>query len=200
MTSELTVDKEALTMKCFLLISCIVLCSCFSEKEAEPENSSSSFAESSNSQEKTELVPCSSSSVEPDPLILDCPPEDIAECPVSGHYPWLLRLSVEELSFGSKGGIRCITTSEPYYMHGMAGQGCRTEFEIISDTINIPPTFVNVNRIKKLVCPWFTVIRASERVIYILVGKNETENERKMFMYVSTGDNHAGFTIIQSAE
>jgi len=183
-------------MKYLLLLACLILCFCSSEKE-EFENSP---------------LPNFNSSVEPDPSILECPPEDIAEYPVSepiqlpeydrsiGFCLTPLKVSVKELSFSAKGGVRCVTTSEFSYPKGDINMGCRTEFEIVSDTVNDPPHFIGVNKFKKDVCPWLIAMKADERVIYISVDKNETGNERKMVMSVERGNCHGGFTITQSAE
>jgi hypothetical protein len=62
----------------------------------------------------------SSTSIELEPSIHDCPPEDIAEYPVLDPLPpptprrprcLPSKLSVEELSFGKQGGVRCVTVS-----------------------------------------------------------------------------------------
>jgi hypothetical protein len=176
-------------MKYLLLISCLILCSCpFGEDEGV--------------------------SVEPNPSISDCPSGDIAEYPISeplpprlgenerpliGLCPVPVKVSVKELSFSAKGGVRCVTTSIISSPKGDA-RGCRTEFEVVSDTVNDPPHFIDVNRFKKEVCPWLIAMKADERVIYISVDKNETGNERKMFMFTEAGNCHGGFTITQSAE
>jgi len=174
-------------MKHFILISCLILCSCLPQEEAEPENPP---------------LPNSNSSVEPDPSILECPPEDIIPPSMSdsGLCGGTLKLSVEELSFGKQGGVRCITTNVLSYPDGDVSKGCRTEFEIVSDTVNDPPHFINVQRFKKEVCPWLTAMKADEHVIYISVDKNETGKERKMVMSAEYGDCFGWFTITQSAE
>ncbi|MDR2583007.1 MAG: hypothetical protein LBC75_05950 [Fibromonadaceae bacterium] len=99
------------------VLFCLLLCSCPYEEENEPS---------------TVAVP-SSSSVEPvEPSILDCPLEDI-DTNITKYYPdpkfdppnsgseyagWCppsaLKLSVEELSFSTQGGVRCITASNSW--------------------------------------------------------------------------------------
>jgi len=99
----------------------LILCSCFSEEEAE-ENPL--LSNSGRSDEPIQFEPCPIDSIEPDPLILECPPEDIAECPTKDKLPddWMkttpdggcagkVKTSKEELSFGAQGGVRCITTN-----------------------------------------------------------------------------------------
>jgi len=149
----------------------------------------------------------SSASVEPDPSILECPPEDTIPPSMSDSGRCgFLKLSVEELSFGKQGGVRCITASELSYPSGSGSryldEWCRDEYIVVSDTVNDPPHFIGVTKFKKMVCPWFTAMITSEdkRVIHISVDKNETGKERKMIMSVSAGDCHVWPTITQSAE
>jgi hypothetical protein len=198
-------------MKYFLLIPCLILCSCFSEKGAEPENSSSSC-----SLFNFVYISSSSSSVEQDPLILECPPEDIAEYPVSEPNPWLnpcelppagwvgmsLKLSVEELLFGKQGGVRCVTASLGFlYASGGFESDCLPENVIVSDTINIPPTFINMTKFKREVCPWLIATKLSDgRTLHISVNENEANEEREMRMYVSIGNGYSSFKITQSVD
>jgi hypothetical protein len=208
-------------MKYILFISCLLLCSCPFDEEAEPENaplsSSSSVA-----------VPISSS-VEPiEPSILGCPLEDIdiAEYPVSESNPsrpgelpppgWcpssVLKLSVEELSFSAQGGVRCITTNSFVDVSGEYELGCYRESVFLFPDGS---TFIGREdrgredirwRFKKLVCPWFTATavgvddwpEGSWRTLHISVNQNETRNERETFVGMSMGDCRSGFKIIQS--
>jgi len=189
-------------MKYLFTIFCFVLCSCFSEEK----------------QLLFELEPCSSSSVEPNPLILECPPEDIAQCPLLKSVPnkryrgegggWYFALSVEELSFGKQGMVRCVTASGDIL--GISGNaeavllGCRHESIIVSDSINNPPRFIGINRFKRLVCPWFTATIPNDlydrHILHILVEQNETGNEREMPIFVTYINSASRLTITQSAE
>jgi hypothetical protein len=92
-------------MKYILLTSCFILCSCLSEKKNSSLSNSLSIASGSSS-----VLP-SSTSIELEPSIHDCPSEDIAEYPVIGPKCRSAKLSVEELSFGKQGGVRCVTVS-----------------------------------------------------------------------------------------
>jgi len=118
-------------MKYLLLISCLVLCFCSPEKETEPIKEPV-VKEPIKPDKPTQFGPCL---VCLDPLYLECPPEDIAECPID--YGDALRVSAEELSFGKQGGVRCITTSgpSPLYAHDAYVSGCQTKFITELDTI-----------------------------------------------------------------
>jgi hypothetical protein len=191
-------------MKHFLLISCLILCSCFSEEEEEFVNSPSNKPD-----EPIQFEPCPSpslnGSVNPDPLILECPPEDISECPVQQpEWGWKFALSVEELPFGKQGEVRCLTSSD--YILGLDNYGkdyynyCREERILVSDSINNPPHFIGINSFKRLICPWFIATRVSKQVLHISVDKNETGEEREWRIGVSNGNGGNSFTITQSAE
>jgi hypothetical protein len=193
----------------------LLLCSCPFEEEAEHETSLllDSSSDLYNSSSSIVVMP-SSSSVEPtEPSILDCPPEDIAEYPVSEHRPYpedrspddrldgwwpALKLSVEELSFGWQGGVRCITASQGIVQAiGYIELGCHDENAIVSDTVNY--THFNVTSFKRVVCPWFIATRLDDRrILHISVNKNETREEREMRIIVSAGDTGAGLKITQS--
>lgn len=192
-------------MKYFLLVFCLVLSSCFSEDEAVGQTTSPNISS---------VLP-SSSSIEPEPSILDCPLEDIAEYPVSIPNPWtvpderppdgwvgaLLKLSIEELSFGKQGGVRCVAASQAFLSASGSLTDCRSESIIVSDSINKPPTFINVNRFKREVCPWLIATRLDDgRTLHISVNQNETGKEREMRILVSIGNSGRSLTITQSAD
>jgi len=194
-------------MKYVLLVSCLILCSCFSKEEPENLPPSSSSGSSSSSCFLLGISSYEPEPYKPDPSVFDyCPAEDVAEYPILEPRPWpvpcesppdgwigsLLKLSVEELSFGKQGGGRCITTNQGFLSaSGDYSLGCRTEY------INIPI----VNTFKRNVCPWLTVTRLDDwRTVHILVEQNETGKEREMYIGVSIGDGGSGFTIIQSAD
>jgi len=177
----------------------LYLCSCQFEEEVALENSSSGVTPNYSS------VATSSNSITPEPSILDCPPEDITEYPVSVPNPWtvpderppdgwvgaFLKLSVEEISFGKQGGVRCIAASQAFLSASGFGSGCRSELIIVS----------NIQRFKREVCPWLTATRLDDwRTLHISVNQNETGKERKMDMGVSIGNSGSVFTIIQSAD
>jgi hypothetical protein len=192
-------------MKYILLLPCLVLFYCFSKEEVEevekniPHSSSSCFLFGISSYE--------SEPYKPDPLVFDyCPAEDVAEYPILEPKPWpvpcerppdgwigaLLKLSVEELSFGKQGGVRCVTTNQAFLnASGAYSLGCHSEHITVS----------TVNTFKREVCPWFTVTRLDGwRTLHISVSQNETGKERKMDIGVSIGNSGSGFTIIQSAD
>jgi len=206
-------------MKYLFLIFCLILCSCpLEEDENQLLPSSSSSIEPNIPTEpaySVQFEPCPSQSfkgsVNPDPLILECPPEDIAECPVLKLEPWPIPnekppagwgwnfvLSVEELLFGEQGMIRCVTSSS--YILSLDGDGCRVEDILVSDSINDPPHFIGIRSFKRLICPWFTATEVSGQVIHISVDKNETGKERNIYVRVSNGNSSNGFRITQSAE
>jgi len=206
-------------MKHLLLISCLILCSCFSEEEnLEPCSFSSRDGEPDK---PVQFEPCPSVSAESDPLILECPPEDIAECPISEPNPYpcplapdekpldgwtgfKLTLSVKELPFNKQGMVRCVTASNmtlSLYVDIEKEPDCRTENIIVSDSINNPPRFIGVTRFKRLICPWFTATMLNDRrTFHILAKQNETGKEREMRIFVSIGNTGNAFTITQSAE
>jgi len=129
-------------MKHFLLLACLILCSCLPQEEAELEYSSPSNMYSDNPClwdkippnlieycSTTFLLPCtmpSNEKYEPNISILDyCPAEDVAEFPIQDNLPynWCRMipaggcapktiLSKEELSFNAQGGISCATTDK----------------------------------------------------------------------------------------
>jgi hypothetical protein len=152
------------------------------------------------------LLSCSyekSLSAEPDLSILDCPPEDVAEYPVSEPEPVRppdeqlidyfppLKLSTAELSFGKQGGVRCIATSGSIYtIWEIWEESCRSENTVVSGN----------KKFKKLICPWFTATKIDDCTLHISVKRNETGNERKEVVRVSSLYNIADFTITQSAE
>jgi hypothetical protein len=207
-------------MKHLLIISCLLLCSCPFEEEAEPENSpmSSHSSDLFSSSSSSIVVPSSSSVESTDPLIFECPPEDIAEYPVldeptplsssSGELMFGFctppKLSVEELLFGAQGGVRCVTSTSIMsagigYGKGNPQTGCRSENIIVSDTVNNPPHFFDVTKFKRLICPWFTATLVDNwRTLHISVNQNETGNDREAYVSISVGNCAAGFTITQS--
>jgi len=185
-------------MKHFLLISCLILCSCSSEED------NSKRPVPNEPLPDVQFEPCPSpslwGSVNPDPLIRECPPEDIAECPIKQPgWAWVPFLSVEEMRFSKQGGVRCITSS-PNMLSLDYYHGCRVEMILVSDSINDPPHFIGVNSFRSLICPWFTATRVSQQVLHISVDENETEKEREMPVFVSGGNSGNRFTITQSAE
>jgi len=187
-------------MKYLLSIFCFILCSCLPEGEE-------SVNPSNKPDEPIQFEPCPSpellGSDEPDPLILECPPEDIAKCPIhDGDRWWQPIFSVEELSFGKQREVRCLTLSHFLDLHvgDMKKNGCIDESILVSDSINDPPQFIGVNWFKSLICPWFTATGVSMRVVHISVDKNETGKEREMRIFVEGGNSSNAFTITQSAE
>jgi hypothetical protein len=183
----------------------LLLCSCLVEEEAEPENtplpdiSSDLSSSSSPSIEPSN----SSSSVEPpEPSILDCPPEDIAEYPVSEPYivinpdpdrqlvggvDRLLVLSVEELSFGKQGGVRCVAASESFAPRG--GEGCIPEGS----------GFDFVNKLRREVCQWFVATRLDDgRTLHVSVNKNETGKKREARMVLSIVNTGKAEAVLKS--
>jgi hypothetical protein len=154
------------------------------------------------------VLSSSSNSVEPEPSILDCPPEDIAEYPIpdepippppekKGMSGWcgnLPKLSVKELSFGKQGGVRCLTTALAFGRADVINDGfCRTEF-IVS-----PPPF-SINKFRREICSWLTATKVDDRVLHISVNQNETGDERNMHMDIANGNCYSSFAITQSAE
>jgi hypothetical protein len=195
-------------MKHLLIIPCLLLFSCPVEEEAE-----------------SSLLP-SSNFVEPaEPSILDCPPEDIAEYPVIDESTLLQfpeddprsygcggappKLSVEELSFGKQGGVRCIATSNFMFLLNDYEAGCYSEdiFIFLDGSTFIAKEGNALNkRFKKLVCPWFTATavdvddwpEGSWRTIHISVNQNETGNKREKFVSVFRPNCQTTFKITQS--
>jgi hypothetical protein len=156
-----------------------------------------------------------SSSVEPDPLILECPLEDITEYPAYDVIPddWCetamlggcafkLKTSKEELSFNAQGGVRCITTDRLFGLYGGYDSdnyyelSCTKEEEV-EEVSNDP--YISYWRILK--CPgeypWLTATKVDTRVIHISVNKNETGSERKLYIHSSC---QANISITQSAD
>jgi hypothetical protein len=202
-------------MKHLLIIPCLLLCSCPFEEEAEPENTTLSSPSS--------VVP-SSSSVEPEPSILDCPPEDIAEYPVLEVLPPLPdddpkiygcgnepppKFSVEELSFGKQGGVRCVATSNFMSLLRNNEAGCyREDIFLFPDGSTLIGQDVNAvnKRFKKLVCPWFTATAVDIDdwpegpwyTIHISVNQNETGDKRENFVGAFRPNCVSYFKIIQS--
>jgi len=175
--------KKPLT---YLLVSCLVLGSCLTE-EGKQEDDSPPYV----------------TSVEAAPSILDCPPEDIIVYPILETIPppWLpdgqpidgwcgapLKLSEEKLMFDAKGGVRCVATTGFLFARGRAELGCREERE------------ADGRMFKKEICPWFTATKVDERTLHISVNPNETANERKMYINMSTGICGNSFEITQSAD
>jgi len=198
-------------MKYFLWLLCLILYSCPVKEKIELENSSCTI----RIMQSSSSILFSSSSVWTDPLILECPTEDVAEYPNPGEPPPIPpnccdkdgkmicagycippKASVEELSFGKQGGVRCVTMSDGFLFLEGRGKGCRSEYEIVSE----PPNHYNINRFKKVVCPWFTAMIVDKRVIHISANQNETENKREVLIIVSAGDCASGFTITQSTD
>jgi len=185
-------------MKYLLLISCLVLCFCSPEKEAEPK-------EPVKPDKPIQFEPCPSPSfgysVNPDPLILECPPEDIAECPKRDMN---VILSVKELPF-EQGKVRCVTLSSSAFLmlseayHGEPST-CRPEGMLVTDSINDPPHFIDENIFKRLVCPWLTATLVSSQVVHISVDKNETGKEREIKILASIMFDYNILRITQSAE
>jgi len=214
-------------MKYLLLLACLILCFCSSrEEETKRENdvvpvcslddlppniaelcSRNSSVEPNKPPDDVQFEQCPSpslkGSVNPDPLIRECPQEDIAMCPIrEPDWPWVPILSLKELSFGKQGGIKCLTSSPNLlYLYWNYGKdNCRSEEILVSDSINDPPHFIGINSFKRLICPWFIATRVSQQVVHISVDKNETGKERKMNVLVSGGNSGNNFTITQSAE
>jgi hypothetical protein len=153
--------------------------------------------------------------VDPDPLILECPPEDIAEYPTYGVIPddWCktvsygicafkLKTSKEELSFNAQGGVRCITTDRLFGLYGgfdsdnYYGLRCTVEEEVeeVRSTNQ-------VSYWRKLKCPdeypWLTATVVDTRVLHISVNRNETGEERKMYIHPNC---QANISITQSPD
>jgi hypothetical protein len=199
-----------------LLISCLLLCSCPYEEEAEPENNSSTIA-----------VPSSSSVESAEPSILDCPIEDLEkegkyplpEYPPRepnsvGYCPSPLELSAEELSFNAQGGVRCITSRGLMWRANV--KYCYEErilrFPDGSTFIGTYQEFAGSGfwgtaKFKRLVCPWFIAtavdIWSEEHrpTLHISVNKNEAGNEREAFVSIISrgrGECSGGFKITQS--
>jgi hypothetical protein len=165
------------------LISCLLLCSCPYEEEAEPENNA--LLPSSSS---VGVAMPSSSSVElAEPSILGCPFEDI-DTNITQYYPLpefdtpnpgsgsigycppsALKLSAEELSFNAQGGVRCITSKS---LMAVDGKGCYEEriVRFLPDGSTFTGTrqkfkdffgdavqdHWGASKFYKMVCPWFT--------------------------------------------
>jgi len=184
-------------MRYFLLIFCMILCSCSSKDEAEQLSPISRTSVESTSSDS--FGPCSSSSAEPDPLILECPPEDMAECPVQDELPddWMqttpdggcaskLKTSKDKLSFGAQGGVRCVTTDRDFGL-------------VLSDKDCVVEDKYRWNDYKKMKCPWFTATKVSDYVLHISVNQNETGVERKLnvgVIYLYCG----GSTLVTQSE
>jgi len=197
-----------------LLISCLFLCSCLFEEEAEPEDTLSS---------SSSVDVSSSSSVElAEPSILDCPLEDLEK---EGKYPlpefdppyvpnavgncspsWL-ELSAKELSFSAQGGVRCITSRSLMAVGASSGKngwdsecneerivrfpdgstfaGTRREFEDFF--INVQD-YWGASKVKRLVCPWFTATNVdiwSEGRRTLHISVNKNETGNEREMAVS---------------
>jgi hypothetical protein len=113
------------------------------------------------------------------------------------------KLSVEELLFGTQGGVRCVTSTHigsagTGYKEGNPVLNCRSENIIVSDTVNKPPHFLGVTRFKRLICPWFTATLVDNRTLHISVNKNETGNDRETVVVILAGNCGASFKIAQS--
>jgi hypothetical protein len=167
-------------MKYFLIISCLLLCYCSSKEE-------------------------------PDPLLHECPPEDIAEYPVSDPVPDSvlesnlnyagscfsgLKLSKEALQFSKQGGIRCVTAN--YSNFGITG-ATNSDDKIDVDCV-IKESY-GWRTYKKIICPWLTAtIINNERIMHVSINQNETEEERKLNIYVATLYCNNSVSITQSPD
>jgi len=159
-------------MKYFLLIFCLILCSCpFEEEELKPMPSDEQY--------------------KPDPSILDyCPAEDVAEYPIADKLPdnWdhtapagvclsKIKLSKEKLLFGAKGGVRCITTDMRGEALGVNDGGTLDDSQKYACEVEDK---IGWNEYKSLKCSWLVATKVSNnRVVRISVDKNETGKERK---------------------
>ncbi|MDR2729162.1 MAG: hypothetical protein LBB56_08505 [Chitinispirillales bacterium] len=175
-----------------LLVFCLVLCSCLSDEEGKQTSSSLNGVQ--------DVIPVEGAA----PSILDCPPEDIAEYPVSETIPWVgpseqlpagwcvrpLKVSTEKLSFGAKGGVRCMATSGFMYARGKIGSECRYEDKIENGR----------RQFEKEICSWYTATKIDGRTLHISVSPNETGNERETYVSMSTGICNNAFVITQSAD
>jgi len=194
-------------MKYQLLFSCLVLCACFSEEEAEPEIQNSAMIEAP----KTPLLE----------LNFECPPEDISEYPDSDTilnqppYPAVgqcsipVKTSVEKLQFGKQGGVRCITTNFNTPLgngYSLEGSGAIQErckrIGLDHGVEDVPgycekfycgpiPTGVTLrndnglpvmNLLMRLECPWLSATTIDERIIHISVDENKTGEERSYYI------------------
>jgi hypothetical protein len=130
----------------------------------------------------------SSSSVEPEPSILDCPPEDIAEYPTHEPPPvgWEdtileggcvsdIKVSKEELIFDAQGGVRCVT-AEASFRIIIGNNSGATE----SERACVGENGVDRYYYTKLKCPWFTATKVDDRILHISVNQNETGEKRDM--------------------
>jgi len=184
-------------MKYFLLLSCIILCSCFSEEKIEPLST-------------LRFEPCHNNSVELNPLIVDCPPEDIALCPIPDEPPdnWRettldggcsteIPISQKEVLFDAQGGIRCVTTS------GNAGVMVGTNEGITEEERSYNCVLdgkVGWNDYTNLKCSWLASTQVGDRVVLIWVDKNETGKERKITLGVTALYCHGHFSVTQAAK
>jgi len=203
-------------MKYLFSIFFLILCSCLSEEKVKIENallpnSSSSTSSSSAWNSTIEYImsldipagpirfgPCPRDSVKPNPLILKCPPKDIAECPIEDPLEFhgsgssgcvkYLRLSKEELSFNAQGGVRCVTTTD-------------SRFFSLRGIRDYSGEYFEGNNYLKLKYPkkdtWLTATRVSDRVLHISVNQNKTKAERKIYIETNC---KGSILITQSAE
>jgi hypothetical protein len=216
-------------MKHLLIISCLILCYCSSEKEDTETSSSlssSSFLNIMLGSSSSSDLPSSSSAELREASILDCSPEDIAEYPISDTFPTLsnlfetgdsiripfetgdiriggcglkLKISKEGLLFGVQGGVRCITTDRFFGLFGGYDSDNRLMLNCTTEEEVKELGSYYVSYWKKLKCPgehpWLTATIVDERVLHISVNRNETENERKMYIHPSC---QANISITQS--
>ena len=121
----------------------------------------------------------SSPSGEQEPSILNCPPEDVVEYPISDELPndWAkttpdggcamkIKTSKEELSFSAHGGVRCVTTDRDF-------EGVAADKDCIVEGPIGPMGYY-----KKITCPWFTATKIEDSVLHISVNQNESGIER----------------------
>jgi hypothetical protein len=168
----------------------LVLCSCLSEEKTELVSSLSSSSSS-------EFEPCPIDAFDDDPVLLrcppchfefknqliqECPPEDIALCPIrirrkymdyrayGNKHPCRVKTSKEELLFGAQGGVRCITASN-------------NEILVLNNHCVINKHWTGFTSQK---CSWFTITQVSEYVVHISIDKNETGMERKDYLSVGS--------------
>jgi len=185
-------------MKYLLPIFLLILCSCLSEEEIELENTP--LSSSSSSIEPIQFEPCPNDSVEPNPLISECPPEDISECPIlelpddwmdttpDGGCPGKYKISKKELSFDAQGGVRCITVDRNNV--GVTYGGTFDDNQKYGCTVDE----------WGLKCSWLAATDISNRAVYISVDKNETGKERKYYLKVGVFYCWGDVLITQSAE
>jgi hypothetical protein len=174
-------------MKHLLIIPCLFLCSCLVEEE-EPENiplSSPSIV----------VAPSSNSVEQHEPSILECPPEDIAEYPVTdfpenwmetsppGSCPGELKMSKKELSFGAQGGVRCVTADRDFGVIGVTvvanSDNKKNEDCVLEEQLG----WIEY---KKIICPQLTATRINEQVLFISVNQNGEEVERRLNIHIAS--------------